>query len=134
MYWYCFLGKIFLAEPPRSRFFRCWSRLRAVFMPGAGAGAAGRSRSRREPEPPKQGGSATLVQSSFHSLLFEPISAQEIFYLGFLSTFGIICVLENKNAGLEQNFDYSIFNQDIEKIVNLNFSMPKFSFLSYHKE
>ena len=73
-----FWGKNFLAEPPRSRFFRCW-RLRAVFMIGAGAAGRSRSRSLREPvgagagaagsrsepepgaEPPKQGGSATLL-------------------------------------------------------------------------
>ena len=44
-----FWGNKILAEPPRSRFFRRWSRLEAVFMLGAGAGAVGRSRSRREP-------------------------------------------------------------------------------------
>ena len=46
-----FWGNFFLLERPRSRFFRCWSRLRAVFMLGAGAGAAGRSRSRSRREP-----------------------------------------------------------------------------------
>ena len=44
-----FWGKIFWRSCLGSRFFRCWSRLGVVFMPGAGAGAAGRSRSRREP-------------------------------------------------------------------------------------